>query len=486
MFMILFGRLGQVVVLLMASKLATTYLSPSDVGAMSLLLTLISGFALLLINPVGMYVSRRLHSWVRTGNAPLYFLQYGVYLLLAGLLASFATVLLQTNFNVVPGISLPWVLTILNLSLFFNTANQTFIPSLNLLSFRGWFVILTLATSLLSLLLSVFITRSHIPRAEYWQLGQVLGQAVVAVLAGIVFFRLIRATAFGRGTLLPSRRSVVTLLSFAWPLLVAVSLQWVQTQSYRFFMGRSLGLHALGLFVAGYGISTAIISSFESLFATYLLPGFYHKISTDDPAQQDRAWQTYARAFFPALLLTLVYITVFPRELSRLLLGSQFQGAYPYVVWGALAEAGRVAISTYAHMAHARMQTTLLVLPSGVGALTALAAVWFLTPGFGVLGVGVALVAANLFALLVIHLSMVKRFVVVLPWLWLLKAAGFAAILAMAVFFLKTFLRISDTMVSTIGVLGASGTIYAVFIFLLLPVPLRAGCASRKIMTTEF
>ena len=142
-------------------------------------------------------------------------------------------------------------------------------------------------------------------RAENWLLGLLIGQALIGLVSKRVFDKKVGG---GRVKRIPvdalSRKYRSALMKFAWPVSIAVGLSWLQSQSYRFFLEDAAGLAQLGLFVAGYSISAGIIAAFESVLTTYFQPQFYKGINTSNSAERAAAWNSYATAIFPALIVT--------------------------------------------------------------------------------------------------------------------------------------------------------------------------------------
>ena len=69
-------------------RVATMLLSPEEMGKISLVLTTTAFFALFLVNPVGMFINRRIHAWKANGAARYYLTRYASYLLLVAFIAS--------------------------------------------------------------------------------------------------------------------------------------------------------------------------------------------------------------------------------------------------------------------------------------------------------------------------------------------------------------------------------------------------------------
>lgn len=152
-------------------RLATGYLPPEEMGRLSLITACTAFFALFLVNPVGMFINRRFHAWNALGRAKYYLKLHWVYLVVVGSVAATSLAALQWINAFGFQFNTAWVLVLVCGSLLFNTVNQTAIPSLNLLEFRGRFVALTLATIGSGLLSSLLLVRAFEPIAEYWLLG---------------------------------------------------------------------------------------------------------------------------------------------------------------------------------------------------------------------------------------------------------------------------------------------------------------------------
>lgn len=401
MILIALGRFIQYALLLATLRISTTLLQPDEMGKVSIVVTTVGFFSLFLINPVGMFINRRFLNWDANAMAKRYLRYFWLYLLLISLIAAIASLGLM-HFHFVDLSMHPSVLLFLiGGSLFFGTLNQTAIPTLNLLGYKRWFMGLTIATSLLSLLCAVGLTLGFIKDAQFWLCGILLGQAVVGVFGLLVFYRKLKEPIQNR--LHPSSLnsgSLTRLLHFAWPIALAVGLGWLQSQAYRYQLTESLGLAKLGLFVAGFGISSGLIAGFDSMVTTYFGPIFSRRLSQMHDEHYSSAWQHYASAVIPSLMLTGFLIIALAPELTKILLGPSYQEAGVFVIWGALAEVARTATGVYALGAHAKMNTRLLILPNFLGAGLALILVPMSAPIYGLQGIGAALFIAALGSLI--------------------------------------------------------------------------------------
>ena len=424
MLLIIFGRAAQFILLLLVMRVATTYLPPAEMGRLSLITAATAFFALFLVNPVGMFINRRFHAWDDLGRAKHYLKLHWVYLLAVCLAAALMLVVLNNihafgfRFNTL------WLLVLVCGSLFFNTINQTAIPSLNLLELRGRFIVLTLATIAFGLASSYALVEYFDATAEYWLLGLLVGQTVFAVIGVKLFFvKLQTETPAGK----LSRSHLKTLFDFAWPVAISVGFNWLQTQGYRFFVADSLGLIALGLFVAGYGISAGLMAAFESVLTTYFQPRFYKRVSNNDKAEQSLAWNKYAGAILPSLVLVTFLLAGLAPELTRFMVGPAYQSASEFVVWGVIAEGARVVAGVYSMSAHAKMKTRLLLLPNLLGAVICIALIWALAPSLGAHGVGLARSLAGVGMVVAMHYLMIVVLDMKLPFRMLIRGTAMGA-----------------------------------------------------------
>ena len=143
MIVIIFGRAAQFILLLMVMRVATTYLPPEEMGRLSLITAAVAFYALFLVNPVGMFINRRLHAWDELGRAKYYLKLHWIYLLIVSVFAAASLAVLNNTHTFGFQFNTIWLLVLVCGSLIFNTINQTAIPSLNMLELRGRFITLT-------------------------------------------------------------------------------------------------------------------------------------------------------------------------------------------------------------------------------------------------------------------------------------------------------------------------------------------------------
>jgi O-antigen/teichoic acid export membrane protein len=261
---------------------------------------------------------------------------------------------------------------------------------------------------------------------------------------------------------------IPAVASFVWPLTLTLALAWTQNQWYRFAFEERLGIYALGLFVAGFGISAGIIGALEATLTAYLLPSLYKQINKAENDGWIGAWSEYAAIVYSTLLMFVVYICCLAPELTRILVGPMYQSAVKYVAWGALVELFRVSAGIIALVGHAKMKTKLLLWPGIIGASTSVALVTLLLPAYGEWGVAIGLVLAGVAVSLSSAIFMLDRTAVSVTWADAMKLILMGAALWLVTFVLKSVESTTSPMMSAVTVAACSGLALLVILYFAL------------------
>lgn len=390
--LVLPGRIIQFIMVVLAMRVATHYLSPSEMGRLSLYITATAFFTVIFIYPVGTFINRRLNIWHQKGLIANYFYHYWKYLLCVSLIVALILLLNEYVQLVNLNSSISWLLLLICGTLIFNTINQTLIGTLNQLNYGNWFLGLSILNLLFGFVASFLLVFVIKPSTEFWFLGQMIGHILGAIISWRVFYKKIPPIKIKSQL---SSKHLSALFFFSWPVSISILLNWTQTQGYRFLIEDSLGLASLGLFFAGYAVSAGLIGAVETILAVYFLPNFYKKISSHEGTDISKGWNEYAEMLIPALLLTAFFIIAFSDELAILLLSSSFLLASKFIIWGAVAELFRSISVIFGLISHAKMNTKLLLWPHTIGAFISIALSWILMPTLGSDGVALSLVIAG-------------------------------------------------------------------------------------------
>jgi O-antigen/teichoic acid export membrane protein len=219
-----------------------------------------------LINPIGMFINRRLHDWTADDRCRTYFHWFGGYIIFAALFSTFTMVAMAIGMPKLIGIESFSDFALIGVLLAFGAVIQTLIPSLNLLGKWISFTLLNLGALTSSLFFSILTCTTIEASAEHWLVGTLAGQVIFSVISYWFFFKSQRKFNY---LFRPSYKQIKTLVSFSWPISIAVGLQWIYMQGYRFLMASRLDPLEFGLFAAGYTLAAALLAAFESLLTTW-------------------------------------------------------------------------------------------------------------------------------------------------------------------------------------------------------------------------
>lgn len=432
-----FGRVLQFLLVFLTIKVMTTLLSPEDVGQYYLILAIISGFLFLFINPLGLFINRRINSWKNSSLIRQYIYVYIFYIFIIAIISLIISFLfLEALINV--NVSYFWIAALIGTSIFFNTINTTVIPSLNLLGHPLKYVTLIILTVLFSLVFATMFVNYFEKTFYFWFSGIIFGQLLVGIIGAIFLY--INTS----GHIDFNIKNVITiaklrnLIDFFWPISLSATFVWLHFQSYRFIIESYLGAYDLGIFVAGFSIGLSLIVSAELILSSFLLPRFYKSIETSDDNMKTKAWSLYASTLIPSLFITGCIVTILAPELTKLFLGPEFQNAFQFVIWGVLCEICRVVFGAYSLMAHAKMKTNWLILPSLIGTLISISLSIYLLKIISIHAVGIAMFLAGIIAITYIHFYINSRILLNLR----LKKIIYILIFSIILYIFDIFIRI--------------------------------------------
>lgn len=460
MLITLIGRLVQFALMFASVKIMTRLLTPEEMGKVALITTTTSLFALFLVNPVGMFINRRMHAWIDAHRFRRYFGLYVLYLVAVATIAA-ASLLIGDQLGLdLGGASMPWVLALVCGSLVFNTISTTLVLALNMVERVLAFTLLTLGTLMTSLSMSIWLNHAGAPSAERWLAGTLLGQTLFGAIAYVVLFR---GDAGQRGEPLRiSRKQWAAMTSFCWPIGLAVLMQWLHMQGYRFLLAERFGLAQLGMYAAGYGVAASLMSAFETLLTTWYQPIFYRMANSTDPAQRDQAWSVYASVMVPASLLGMTALVAASPNLPKVLLGSAFHDAGLYVLLGALAEWARMMVGLFGLNAHRHMSTRRLIMPNLLGTITTYLVLLAVISPLGLLAAPVGVFAGSFAVIGCLWLLTYRDDPhVKLAWRPIMRWGGIAALVAASSVLIQSRFAASASPATALAICMGVGLVWA-------------------------
>jgi len=475
MLVISLSRVLQFLLLLLTLRLSTEFLTPVDIGMISLVTSTVGLFALFLINPIGMYVNRRLYDWIMQGAIYKYLKMYWAFLFSVNIIAALAIYLLNIFDIWKPNIQIGFFILIICGNLTFTTVNHLYMSMINMMGRIGWFAGLTVATFGVSLLTAVVLIHLITPNAQYWLIGLLFGQLLIGVLGRYIFVYKINYLEIDNSVAIRLNLSSINrVISYAWPIAIAVALGWMQSQGYRYVMEYKISLVELGIFVAGFGISVGLMSGIETILTNYFQPIFYSKISQEKDDGINIGWVEYMECMLPPLWLTTVFIILMAPVLTQILLGENFVGSRDFIVWGAISEFGRVATAAVGMASHARMKTIYLITPNLVGAVFASILLVPMINQYGSIGVGMTLVMASFLSFFT-SIIVTKRYLDMIPSPKIIyHSFVYSVSIVILWIIVSSLVDYKDSKISGLVHLLLVGLFYLFFLYLLLKGKVRS------------
>ena len=419
------GRGLQVLAGLVTIKTATTLLSPSDVGSMNQLMSLAILGTSAVLTPVAAYISRGCLEWMDVGTLSRRLGSYFLVVLAVAPVLGLVAWAIQSQLMLVAGVGAAWVGGLVALYTVGFSLHTMGTSGLNLIGHRVLYILFGNIAAWGGLVLAVRYSKGE-ASPEMWLLGIFCG-FLLSSLSYALLDRYARAgvsshSSDGPGMLPFDWR---TVFMFVWPQAIVFVLWWIQSQSYRFVLTWVADIATVGLFAAGYMMCSVPMQTFETLFNEFYSPTLYRALKGQDREGMARAWNAYAAAYIPAVILFGAFLVGSVAFMVRLLLGEQFQAVTPILIWPALTETVRAISSTLHQLGLAKVDMTVSVLPVLVGALVAPTLVYFLAPHEPLLGTALALLAAGV-AVFAVVIPVSCR---ALPVVWPIRRIIYAAAL---------------------------------------------------------
>jgi O-antigen/teichoic acid export membrane protein len=421
------GRALQVLAGLITIKTATTVLSPGEVGSMNQLMSLaILGTSALLM-PMTAYIGRGCLEWMDAGVLSQRLASYLLIILAVALACGSVVWVIQTQLMVVSGMAPVWVgglVVLYTVGFALHTMGSS---GLNLIGHRFLYILFMNIAAWGGLLLALWWSKQD-ASPELWLLGIFFG----FLLSSLSYVLLDR---YARGTVPVSASHLPDVLPFDWktmsmfvgPQAIAFLFFWIQTQSYRFVLSWVTDITTVGLFAAGYMICSVPMQTFESLFNEFYSPTMFRALKGQNIEGIARAWNDYAAAYIPAVILFGAFLIGNATFLVKLLLGEQFQVIASILIWPALTETFRAISSTLHQLGLAKVDMTVNIVPVMIGAFVAPMLVYLLAPSEPLLGTALALLAAAVAAFTAV-IPISRR---ALPVVWPVRRILYATALAL-------------------------------------------------------
>src|SRR3990172_6281907 len=150
-FLLLFGRVAQLLLALVSVRVSTTLLTVEQYGVLALLMGCYTFFGLFLINPVGQHIQRHTHQWFAEGSLLSRLRRYNGYVLIV---TALAVAMVAGWFSVrdEEGVYVTWPAALaVGMIVYVGTWNGCLVSTLNLVGFHSASVYLAVVSTLAAL-----------------------------------------------------------------------------------------------------------------------------------------------------------------------------------------------------------------------------------------------------------------------------------------------------------------------------------------------
>ena len=361
------GRVLQILIALVAIKLATKYLNASEMGNYYLIVSIASFFGLFLVGPVGQYINRQTHKWYKEKNLLNVLYLYNFYIVALSIF-SMSIIYLLNYLHIGNSIDSYTLSIVFILYIIAHTWNQTIIPLMNMLEYRIAFVVFTVLSQLLFLLLSYIFITFFSPTGVYWFLGQAVGFLIVALIAMSYFIKKIQNNfSIKNAHQMIIYSNIVKVFKFSLPLAIGAFFFWGQSQSYPLLIEKYLGTQFLGNFGVGMSVAFAISSAFESIIMQYIYPKMYESMHSN--GEFSRTISKIINLILPIYFLLAIFVSIFAIFINAILVDEKYFSSYVFVAFGIWIAFFRMASNLLANIAHSQMKTKTLIFPNFIGAV---------------------------------------------------------------------------------------------------------------------
>ncbi|MBC7466795.1 MAG: hypothetical protein H7256_12455 [Bdellovibrio sp.] len=362
------GRIVQAFLTVFTIRIMTGTLPAVEIGNQYIINSIYLWFSMVLINPVGMFVSRHLNEW--KNDRKIYYILNGMnsYFVLVALISIPSVVLAKYFFNVLYLNSYGEVIILVSALIYISTWFALLNSFFNLLEFQKTFVVLNSLSQVTGLVVSYVIVRFLRTDALGWLSGILLGQ-LLGLVVGIWLFR--RFVPHDDAENKPRQELFFTREAFAFchPVAITTLFMWFLNQGYRFIVEKNLGLETLASVAIGLGLATSTVGLIELVTTQYFYPKYYASLLNSTLEQRRAAWEILWKKSVIIYIVGTCAILSMSHFIIEILVAPEFRNIILYLVVGIGIEFFKINSNILYLVAHGEKKTTRTIIPYFTGAV---------------------------------------------------------------------------------------------------------------------
>ncbi|HEY1343138.1 MAG TPA: oligosaccharide flippase family protein [Bryobacteraceae bacterium] len=160
--------------------------------------------------------------------------------------------------------------------------------------------------------------------------------------------------------------------SYALPLMPLAIVGWVSAVSDRYIIGGMLGLEAVGLYVAAYGIISRAFGLLWGSIELILRPIYYEAVAAENRDREKKAFRVWLGVMVGGGLLGVLAVGLFKDMLCRLLVAESYQECARLMPWIAIGYSFVVTSYVFEKVCYAHHRTSWVTVSQVMGAVASI------------------------------------------------------------------------------------------------------------------
>lgn len=356
------GRILIGLISLMALRVSTYLLLPTQYGVFVIMLTFNALIVLFMINPTLNFIKREANYWIKEKLLLNKLYQFKKLVYIAGILGSSLVLV----WSIYKGLTIEIILLQTILSFFMLISSVSLAISTTLLQLVGLrkASVIWMLTAVSSALIASWLLTTIYASGLSWLLGQIIGLSIGAIGSSLKLKKYFPEKSVKGYRLLDKK----TIKNFIIPLTITYLVLWWTMLGYRLVFESYWGIAAVGYFVVSYGLANQIWTLIDSITSQYLLPLYFKGISSKKVSIN--VLSDLINTVIPVYLLITSAMLISVGALLKILVSPTYSYLTTFLFFGFMVESCRVMTELFSLSAFIKGKMQEIIIPYLVGAIS--------------------------------------------------------------------------------------------------------------------
>jgi hypothetical protein len=355
------GNIPRFILLIVYTRLQTFFLDYENLSKFYLVFSIYTFFSFIIIGPVGTYVTRNILEWYKSNQ-----INSGLKTIFLRIIIPIAIFALISISSLGSALEISSNSIYIALIIFFiiiaKTANELIFPVFNLIDKNLIYLSLVLIFHILNPVFSVVIIKIYEPSFNFWLIGLILSNLVVAIIGWNIISKL------------PQNNRVEInfkqLKSFSYYIMIGNILAWTLTDGFRFIAEVKIGLVNTGILILGLIAASQIFANIEVLMNQFLMPRYLQKIAKADYISRSKAFNNLLNVAIPLYFIIVIVTTQLSEVVLNVIIDKSkinlpLIGVFITGVW---IEFLKIILNTLKNISTSEYKTNAIIPPFLIGA----------------------------------------------------------------------------------------------------------------------